>query len=422
MFKRVFWLMVLLVAGGGAAVATIERYCPGLWTAIAKWASGITSWTEEGREADPVAFIAYASQKLTADLETMSKARRELAAQIGELSERLRHHQALRDQARCLAEEFRAKYQEAKAKNRFPIEVCGAPYSAEQAKAQVSLLLTEAKGYEAAVGKLREVRKEAEAQLEVLTVQIDRTEAELAALAAQREMLRGRKVVAAQKEVLAQVETLLKGNAQVLASDPVRNVQGLLAATRPPKQQRTHDQALEAFLAQGRGALVPRIAYRPTSAPTPSPRDNRNPAGNPGEHSPPPRSTRHAPSNSPSPGSDAFAAEQPKLAPSASSEPARGRVTDSRAKPRGGGQSSPSGSRAQSDNSPPEVPRPPKRTESPNPRAAAGPVSPQVSNRPTVAQPTAVVLQPVGDSLGRDSPRPPDTSAAKRRKPIFQQF
>jgi hypothetical protein len=274
MFKRiVIWLLVLL-AGGGAATMAISTYCPGLWTQIDRKLTEVAGWTEEARQADPVGFVEYASRKLRHDVEAMQKTRRDLAAEIGGLAHELRDQRALRDHARAMAEEFRAKYQEAAAKKSFPIEVRGAAYTAEQAKSQVSMLLAEAAGYEAAIAKLEEVRKEAESQLEALTVRIDKTESQLAALAAQREVLRVRKLSEVEEELLAQVENLLKDNDQAVAANPIRNVRELIAAAETPQRKRAQEQAVEAFLVQRATHPAGRVVRGPQAVERPKPEAN----------------------------------------------------------------------------------------------------------------------------------------------------
>ncbi len=144
MGKRVIpWviLVVLLSLGGAWALRT---YCPGLWTQVDRKAAEVIGWNEAAREADPVGFVEYASNRLQEDLKAMQRMRRELAAEIGNVSEKIRQLTALEDPARTLAEQFRDKYQEALAANGFPVEVRGAMYSQDQVKAQVSLLLAEA--------------------------------------------------------------------------------------------------------------------------------------------------------------------------------------------------------------------------------------------------------------------------------------
>lgn len=293
MAKRVVWSIMLLVAAGGTVAVAIQKYCPGLWTKIDRKVTEVAGWTEEARRADPVGFVEYASAKLRHDLEALKKTRRDLAAEIGGVAEKLREQRALRDHARSMAEEFRTKYQEATTKKRFPIELCGAAYTAEQAKSQVSMLLAEAEGYEAAIAKLEQVRKEAEAELEALTVRISQTESQLAALGAQREVLRVRQLSDVEESLLGQVESLLRENDQVVAGNPVRNVRELIAAAETPKREAVQEQAVEAFLAQRSSEPTGRLVRGASAVGRPKPEPG------PDKKSPPKAHVRQEPRISP---------------------------------------------------------------------------------------------------------------------------
>jgi len=247
MFKRfaVAAVSVLLVGAG------VCYFCPGLWVQINQATSEMTGWSEEARQADPVGFVEYASGKLRQDLESLEQSRRGLAAEIGQFSDKLRQQQALRDQARRLAEEFRTQYQSASASEGFPIVVRNAAYTEEQVKAQVSMLLAEAEGYETALSRLNEVKKEAESQLEALTVRINTTEAQLAAMSTQRELLRAKVLSDEGQKLLTQVDALLADNQRLIEGNPVRNVRDLLAASSEESSgRRKSAEAVEAFLAE----------------------------------------------------------------------------------------------------------------------------------------------------------------------------
>ena len=244
--------VVGLVCGMGLIV---RMYFPGVWTTLAGWVNDVTGWTPEAQEADPVRFVEYVRHRLEKDLEVMEKTRRELSAEIGTISAKMRELEALRDQARGLAEDFRRRYQGGISREGLPIEVRGASYSPEQLRSQVALLLAEMQGYEASLAKLAEVRREAEAQYRGLTVQMEATEAELAALGAQREILRARRTTRVEANLVAQVEALLKENARVIQTNPVRSVRELLLAAEKPEQRRTEEAAVDVFLAGHEMAL-----------------------------------------------------------------------------------------------------------------------------------------------------------------------
>lgn len=245
MIRRIF-LGGLVIAGlAGAAVAV----SPGLRMHVyQQWAS-LSGWTEEARQADPVGFASYAERRLKRDLEVMEKTRRELVAEVGQLSQEIREQQALGDQARQLAGQFRTEYQLASTNGGFPIQLRDAAYTEGQAKSQVSMLLAEADGYQQSLDQLTKVRKEAESKIEELVVRINSTETQLAALSTKRELLRARQLTAEGEQLLAQVDQLMTGNTQVIQGNPVRSVRELLDAPVAKPQKTASQQRVEEFLA-----------------------------------------------------------------------------------------------------------------------------------------------------------------------------
>ena len=245
MFKRLVGAVVVLVAVSVAAVV----FSPALRAQVSDQWARLGGWTEDARQADPVGFTTYAERKLQRDLEVMQRTRRELAAELGQLANKLREQQGLGDQARQLADEFRAGYQQASVSGSFPIAVRGAAYTKVQAESQVSMLLAEADGYEAATNALKEVQQEAGSQTEALAVRINATEAQLAALSTKRELLRARQLSEEGKQLLAQVDELLSGNAKLIEGNPVRTVRELLDGPVERSEKTASEKRVGDFLA-----------------------------------------------------------------------------------------------------------------------------------------------------------------------------
>lgn len=236
-----------VVVGGviGAALAV----SPAMRARVNSHWAQIGGWTEEAREADPIGFATHAEEKLQQDLETMAKTRKDLAAEIGQLAQKLREQRALRDQAHGLAEAFRSEYQLASTNGGFPIEVRGAAYTRRDAESQVSMLLAEADGYDDSVRKLTEMKEQAEGQMEALAVRVNATESQLAALATKRELLRAKQLTDEGQQLLAQVDDLLNGNAEAIEGNPVRTVRELLEAPSGKVEQSASRKRVEKFLA-----------------------------------------------------------------------------------------------------------------------------------------------------------------------------
>lgn len=263
MLKRIVMLLVVVAAGA----LGLYKFAPGLWTQVDRTLSQVAGWTEDARKNDPEGFINHLEQKLRGDREAMEKSRRELTAEAGRLAEVLREQEALRANAQRLAEEFRDKYQEAEAQDRFPIEVRGAAYTEAQAKSQVSLLLAQAQGFDENLAKLQKAKEDAESQIQTYVVKLEATEAQLAMLPAKRELLRARRLSSEGEQLLAQLDELFDENARAIEANPVRSVQELLAASPDGNKKPANEEAVAAFLAAKRPA-TPVATVQDQSRPT----------------------------------------------------------------------------------------------------------------------------------------------------------
>jgi hypothetical protein len=253
MLRRIVWSVILVITGGSLAALVTHQYLPGIGTKMEAWLADRVGWTEEARQADPAGYVAHVIGRLQRDLTELTRVRRELLGQIAELSHTLRQQEAMLAQAEQLAEEFREHYRRAAATNGFPVTVRGGLYSADQVKAQVSLLLAEAQGYRAAAERLRKVRQEAELRLETVTVQINRTEAELVALEAQRQIFLARQIADQQQALLTKIDELSQENQKLLVANSVRTVRELMEAERPASPIQIREELITAFLAEADG-------------------------------------------------------------------------------------------------------------------------------------------------------------------------
>ncbi len=246
MLRRVVVGLVVLSTTG----MVVREFFPVLSASIQSRIPGLADWIAPDPKTAPVPFADYARAKLQRDLEAMQKTRRELAAEVGELVRKVREQEALRKQAEQLADQFRREYREVKAEGRFPVEVHGRAYTEAELKSQLSMILAEAKGYEDACAKLREVRQQAEAKIESLAVKINSTETQLVALAAKRDLIEASRLSSEGEALLAKVDELMQGNAQAVADNPVRTVRELLAASDGLVKVPANAEAVEAFLAE----------------------------------------------------------------------------------------------------------------------------------------------------------------------------
>lgn len=252
--KRLVWAVAILALVGSVAIVG-RQYAPGLWVKFERAFEERFGWTEEAKQRDPGGYVEYVIHRLRKDLAELAAIRQDLLVQIAELTSKIQTQDALASHAERLATEFRNRYREARVGNTFPVVIRGAAYTADQVESQVSLLLAQARGCREALERLKKVREQAEAQLEMITVCLNRTEAELAALTAQRKLLQARQIFDQQSELLAQVEDLFAENKRVVATNPVRTVQELLAAAETPTPEQLRREEVERFLNE-EGAVV----------------------------------------------------------------------------------------------------------------------------------------------------------------------
>ena len=145
MSKRGDVLFVAAVAIG----ASLYLLSTGVRAVVDGKIAEMRGWTLEARKADPDGFLDYVNERLTEDLEAMQNTRRELAAEIGQLTRKQRELTALRDQARFLVEDFRTQCRGISTVTVNSVVVRGAAYTGEQVVSQVRMLLAEAEGYDA---------------------------------------------------------------------------------------------------------------------------------------------------------------------------------------------------------------------------------------------------------------------------------
>lgn len=237
------------VAGLAAVIGGILYATgPGFRTSVNQHVHDWIGWTEAARQADPIGFTNHVEQCVQRDLETMHTTRGELQEQVTTLNREVRKHQALVEHADRLADDFRDAYRNAVANGGFPVTVREAAYTEPQVESQVSLLLAEADGYHASLERLEKVRQSAEQKLEALAVRINTTEAQLAMLPTQRELLRARVLSDEGEQLVAHVDQLLEGNNRVIQGNPVRSVAELMAAPTEEHQPSSRIRAAREFL------------------------------------------------------------------------------------------------------------------------------------------------------------------------------
>lgn len=226
---KISWGHVGVAVVSLAALAGVCRVSPALRAAVAVHSGEWLGWDREARDVNPIGFIMSVERKLKSDVARLQKCRFEMVGNTDQVSGKVREQEAQRDQARKLADEFRSAFQTARQNGSFPFVVRNASYTEEQSVAQVSLLLAQADGFDKSARRLQQIQGQANKRLQEIVVRLNATESQLAAIGAQRELLRARELTTVGEELIAQVDQLFEVNHRVLKDNPVRTVAELLS-------------------------------------------------------------------------------------------------------------------------------------------------------------------------------------------------
>ncbi|MCA9057112.1 MAG: hypothetical protein KDA85_01375 [Planctomycetaceae bacterium] len=219
----------------------------GFQQSIDRTVNEATGWNEEARKEDPQGYLDFVEKRLTQDLKTMQQTRKALAAEMNNITEQEQQLDAKVKYARELADEFRAAWRA----DRFPVEIRHAAYTRDQTEAQVSILLAQIDGYQDSLEQIESARQQSEMRVEELTVQVVRTETNLALIDTQRELLRARALTTTRDELVAQVDALFTDNRTLLSGSPIRSVEELLeTADISTSSMTTSRDRVHSFLAQ----------------------------------------------------------------------------------------------------------------------------------------------------------------------------
>ncbi len=246
-------LILLVVVGVGYAV---WRFLPGVRTKVESTVEEYGGWTDDARREDPVGFLEYAQEKMSADLQAFQKAKQDLAAARVKAEEEMQKTEDLRAAAERHSLEFRGAFQAAEASAAFPVAVSGAQYERDDMIEQVRLLLLQRDNYAGVAASYRKVLDTVDARQNDLDRRILDTKAQLTNLGAQKELVRIQKLTEETDELMAQVAELLGENSEVLQDldSPVRTVEELMrsggggAAGTPVANTGGGDSDVMAFL------------------------------------------------------------------------------------------------------------------------------------------------------------------------------
>lgn len=223
-------LLVLVVIG-----ATGLLYIsPAFRTTALATAESMTQWTPEAIEKNPVGYSQFVEVQLKKDLKTFQETRKALTLRMERLAKMLAEKTKLLQRGEKLAEDFA----EAVTAGVFPVSVHGKEYTESQLRIQLALTIAQVGGLKESVAEIAKVSTVAEKEIQKLVVGIEKTESQIALLAARREIFRSQATSAEGLEMIAQVNAVLEGNQILIKENPVRTIEEILddIANAPMKE------------------------------------------------------------------------------------------------------------------------------------------------------------------------------------------
>lgn len=248
--KGIFGLLVLvLILGGIAWFAS-----PAFRGKVQKEYRERAGWTEEARRENPIEYINYAMETLKKDVEKLKSVQTEFARARTKLDEELKERQGKVQKAAFYLEGFKAKYNEAKEKNSFPVVVEDHKYTEQELVQQIKLTLAEKKANEQVVTQMDAALKNQEEKRNVLAMRITESQAKLSLLDSQKVMLQADKLSSAGAEILKNVNDVLVENANVKDESPIRTLDDIAKGTAQGGNAKTAvmDKEVEDFLKSGK--------------------------------------------------------------------------------------------------------------------------------------------------------------------------
>jgi uncharacterized glyoxalase superfamily protein PhnB len=227
--KPRFLVFVAIVV---AAVVAYQKL-PGLRARAESFVNEYGAWTPEAIDSDPAGFIAHAQKQLDSDITTFEQSKTALLDSKRTAETKLAEFTKTLDIADTLAEDFKARFQAAKAGGSFPIEVVGKKYTETDAIKQVEMLLAEKSNAQKRIEDYTRILAAVETKRAQLTDRISQSRAKRDELVAQEQMVKLDKLTADADKLLAQVNSVVEDNGKLAAGkdgdgDPVRSLSDMM--------------------------------------------------------------------------------------------------------------------------------------------------------------------------------------------------
>lgn len=219
--KKNFVTFTVIAAIG---LATLLIISPVWRTIFGTAVEDLTQWTPAAIEKNPIGYSQFVEVQLKKDLKVFQETRKALALRMETLAKLLSEKTKLLENGEKFADEFA----EAITEGAFPIRLHGKDYTESQLRIQLSLTLAQVNGLKESVAEITKVSATAEKELQKLVVETEKTESQIALLAARREIFRSQATSTEGLAMIATVNSVLEGNQILIKANPVRTIDELL--------------------------------------------------------------------------------------------------------------------------------------------------------------------------------------------------
>ncbi len=241
--NRIFGAVFAVAVLGAIAYFAL----PGFRTKVDKTYDKHFGWNAEARRSDPVGFIEYSIEKLTANIDKFTEARSNLQLQQAKLADMKRENDGKVAFAEKQLEAFKGAYQVAGAGKGWPASVAGKSYSEADLKSQVKVLLSQKAGYQGIVTQLDAGIATSDKRVMELMNHINDSKAKLSLLKAQKELVKANQLTAETEKLLTEVNDILIANEAPAQKSPVRTVEEMMKDANEAEGA-AGDPETEAFL------------------------------------------------------------------------------------------------------------------------------------------------------------------------------
>lgn len=221
-------IAAVVVLGGFLAWQNI----PGLRTAINGKVSDLRGWSEEDRRDDPIGYIEYAKGQLEDNIAKFEEAAAEVTAEKEKNEEQLEKFTRMLQVGDRSFGELKELYRRAKDTGGWPVEWQGESYSEDELVRQVDALMTDRTNAAARAQEYQVLVEGTADQRAFINERVRELRAAIDKLESQRAQLKTASLTDSSERILAEVDSLVAGSSEQVASGKIRDLEEIDALAR----------------------------------------------------------------------------------------------------------------------------------------------------------------------------------------------